>query len=114
MPRGGMLNHVHKHHDDHDLYYFSNTTKTDYDHHVLLRGAFTVEEWNPHTGTVTERNSKLLSYKGCLYTTLRLSLPSGTSTFFYAKPTDAPTGAVEVVESIGQLETEHDALMSEF
>lgn len=114
IPGGGMLNHIHKSHADHDVYYFSNTTKTDYEHHVLLRGAFTVEEWDPHTGRITERNSKLLSYKDRLYTTLRLSLPGGTSTFFYAKPIQNPPNVVEKVESIGELETQHDALMSEF
>ena len=114
MPGGGMLNHIHKKHEDHDVYYFSNTTKAAYKHHVLLRGAFTVEEWNPHTGDMTERSSKLLSYKDVLYTTLRLSLDSGTSTFFYAKPIQNPPNVVEKVESIRHLQSEHAALMSEF
>lgn len=114
IPGGGMLNHIHKRHTDYDLYYFSNTTKSNYDHHVLLRGAFTVEEWNPHTGTITKRNSKLLSYRDCTYTTLRLSLHSGSSTFFYATPLQDLPGVIEKVESIGRLETEQDALMSEF
>lgn len=114
IPGGGMINHIHKKHDTHDVYYFSNTTKTDYDHHVLLRGAFTVEEWDPHTGTITERNSKLLSYKGVPYTTLRLSLSSGSSTFFYARALKNLPDVMEKVDTIGELETEHHALMSEF
>lgn len=114
IPGGGMLNHIHKHHEDHDVYYFSNSSDHAYDHHVLLRGAFDVEEWNPHTGACTERSSKLLSYKGCLYTTLRLSLQSGASTFFYARPLRELPSEVECVTSIQHLQSQHDALMTEF
>ncbi|MBQ3483325.1 MAG: hypothetical protein IJA78_04030 [Clostridia bacterium] len=116
MPGGGMLNHIHKRDDssDTDIYYFSNTTDTDYNHHVLLRGAFSVEEWNPHTGEMQARKSKFLSYKGEIYTTLRLTLPSCTSTFFLATPAKADEGAVEEIASIHLLRSEHAALMSEF
>ncbi len=114
IPGGGMLNHIHKKYDDCDLYYFSNTTKATYNHHVLLRGAFSVEEWNPHTGAITQRQSKLLSYKGELYTNLRLTLGSCTSTFFYAKPINTQNVQAEVIESIHHLQSEHAALMSEF
>jgi hypothetical protein len=114
IPGGGMLNHIHKHHKDHDIYYFTNTSDSSYNHHVLLRGAFSVEEWNPHTGKITERNSRLLSYKNCLYTTLRLSLDSGSSTFFYATPKAPVDSEIEIIESIGHLQTQHDTLMTEF
>ena len=114
IPGDGMLNHIHKKYEDHDLYYFSNTTKATYNHHVLLRGAFAVEEWDPHTGKITERQSKLLSYKGEPYTNLRLTLTPCTSAFFYAKPIAADTARLEVIESIRHLQSEHAALMSEF
>lgn len=114
IPGDGMLNHIHKKYEGHELYYFSNTTKATYNHHVLLRGAFAVEEWNPHTGKITERQSKLLSYKGELYTNLRLTLTPCTSAFFYATPITADTAQPEVIESIQHLQSEHAALMSEF
>ncbi|MBQ8356898.1 MAG: hypothetical protein IJX39_03720 [Clostridia bacterium] len=113
MPGGGMINHIHKRHNDCDIYYFSNTTQAEYNHHVLLRGAFSVEEWNPHTGEISTRKSRLLSYKGEYYTNLRLTLKSCASTFFCATPI-AVEGEVEKIDSINRLQSEHAALMSEF
>ncbi|MBE6701936.1 MAG: hypothetical protein E7585_00770 [Ruminococcaceae bacterium] len=114
MPGGGMLNHIHKRYDDCEIYYFSNTTVADYNHHVLLRGAFTVEEWNPHTGKTQARNSKLLSYQGEVYTTLRLTLKQCSSTFFHAVPLEKVPNGIEKINSIQHLQSEHAALMSEF
>ena len=114
IPGGGMLNHIHKHHEDADIYYFSNTSDKGYRHHVLLRGAFTVEEWNPHTLEMRARTCGFLSYKGEIYTTLRLTLDSCASTFFIATPTDTQGAEVTEIRSIDHLCSEHAALMSEF
>jgi hypothetical protein len=114
MPGGGMLNHIHKKHGEADIYYFSNTTNEGYNHHVLLRGAFNVEEWNPHTGKMRGRTCGFLRYQGEIYTTLRLTLGSCTSTFFYALPADTEGAEVTEIHSIDHLRSEHAALMSEF
>lgn len=117
FPGGGMLNHIHKHRDGAEIYYFSNTTKLEYNHHVLLRGAYTVTECDPHTGDVRARKHKFLRFKGEIYTNLRLTLPSSASTFFYATPTHADAGELQEIEeirSIEHLRGEHAALMSEF
>ena len=114
MPGGGMLNHIHKKHGEADIYYFSNTTVNDYNHHVLLRGAFNVEEWNPHTGKMHGRTCGFLRYRGEIYTTLRLTLDSCTSTFFYALPADTAGAEITDIRSIEHLRSEHAALMSEF
>ena len=114
MPGDGMLNHIHKHHEDCDIYYFSNTTKEAYNHHVLLRGAFSVEEWDPYTGHIVSRNSKLLSYKGEIYTNLRLTLQACSSTFFVTKPLKTVPDGIEIIRSIHRLQSEQAMLMSEF
>lgn len=114
IPGGGMLNHIHKHNADHDVYYFSNTTEKGYNHHVLLRGAFAVEEWNPHTGEMRHRTCGFLSYRGEIYTTLRLTLPESASTFFLATPACTDGQEIAEVRSIENLRSEHAALMSEF
>ena len=81
---------------------------------MLLRGAFEVEEWNPHTVEMRRRTCGLLSFGGEIYTTLRLTLESCRSTFFLATPID-PTGAeITKIHSIDHLRSEHAALMSEF
>jgi hypothetical protein len=114
IPGGGMLNHIHKHHEDAEIYYFSNTSDKCYNHHVLLRGAFKVEEWNPHTLEMRPRTCGFLSYKGEVYTTLRLTLDSCTSTFFVANPVDTEGAEITEIDSIKNLRSEHAALMSEF
>ncbi len=113
IPGGGMLNHIHKAHDGYDIYYFSNSTQSDYNHHVLLRGCLSVEEWDPHNGIARSRKCRQISYLGARYTTLRLTLASGASTFFVTTPTDKAEDAIEVA-SIDRLRSDHAALMSEF
>lgn len=114
VPGNGMLTHIHKRVDGDDIYYFSNTTNKEYNHHVLLRGAHTVEEWNPFTGGIVARNAKFFTYKNTLYTDLRLTLLPNTSVFFYAKDAAPGTGKPEEIRSIDALRSEHAMLMSEF
>ena len=114
IPGGGMLNHIHKKQEDGDIYYFSNTTSKEYNHHVLLRGAFAVEEWNPHDGGTRKRTCGFLSYRREIYTTLRLTLAPCTSTFFYATPADTEGAQITEIDSVKNLRSEHAALMSEF
>lgn len=115
FPGGGMLDHIHKRFGDTDVYYFSNTTAEDYNHHVLLRGALAVEEWDPQTGETRERHAKFLSYRGMIYTDLRLTLPADTSLFFVGKPVEKKEiKEVTPITSIERLRSEHAALMSEF
>lgn len=117
FPGGGMMGHIHKHRGDADVYYFANTTKLEYNHHVLLRGAFDVEECNPYTGEWRERKRKFFRYKGKIYTNLRLTLAPSESVFFYATKaplTEEEAAATEEIASIDHLRGEHAALMSEF
>ena len=114
FPGGGMLNHIHKRHADCDIYYFSNTTPQEYNHHVLLRGRFDIEEWNPHTGETAVRQSRLFRYRGELYTDLRLVLPSCASTFFIGTSRTAVDDVIEEIEAIHDLQSDHSALTSEF
>ncbi|MBR7181723.1 MAG: hypothetical protein IKD28_02945 [Clostridia bacterium] len=114
FPGGGMLNHIHKRKGGCDIYYFSNTTQTPYNHHVLLRGAFDIEEWNPHSGAITARTSKLFRYRGELYTDLRLTLAPCASLFFVGTPRAEMDGEIEEISSILNLQSPHAALMSEF
>ena len=114
FPGGGTLNHIHKQTDNGDVFYFANTTDREYNHHVLLRGVHEVEEWNPHTGEITPRKSKLISYLGELYTNVRLTLPPDSSTFFCTVKGDATGQPITEVDSIDRLQSEHAMLMSEF
>ena len=75
FPGGGMQGHIHKYHDEGDIYYFSNTSDLEYNHHVLLRGAHLPEIWDPHTGNIKKQKSRLYRYLGEVYTYLRLTLP---------------------------------------
>ena len=114
FPGSGMINHIHKRRGNIDIYYFSNTTQTPYNHHVLLRGAFDIEEWNPHSGAITARTSKLFRYRGELYTDLRLTLAPCSSLFFVGTPRAEMDGEIEEISSILNLQSPHAALMSEF
>ena len=113
FPDGGMFNHIHKRTDEGDIYYFSNATDTDYDHHLLLRGAVDADEWNPHTGEIQARPERFISYLGKTYTYLRLQLPAHTSTFFVATPV-SPDRDLPEMTVIQNLESEQAKLNTEF
>ncbi|MBE6555208.1 MAG: hypothetical protein E7663_03090 [Ruminococcaceae bacterium] len=114
FPGGGMISHIHKRDDDGDVYYFTNTTNVEYNHHVLLRGAHEVEKWDPHTGEITPHKHRFFRYRGEVYTNLRLTLPEGASVFFRTTPADTASEDMVEIESIHNLQSEHAALMSEF
>ncbi|MBR7111504.1 MAG: hypothetical protein IKC75_01060 [Clostridia bacterium] len=114
FPDGGMFQHIHKSHEYGDVYYFANGTDVDYNHHLLLRGAHDVDEWNPHTGEIRPRKEKFISYLGEIYTDLRLTLPAHTSTLFVTVPIAPPRGEIPVITSIDALESDHAAITSEF
>ena len=113
FPDGGMFNHIHRRCDEGDIYYFSNATDTDYDHHLLLRGANDVDEWDPHTGCIHARPERFVSYLGETYTYLRLQLPAHTSTFFVAVPV-SPDRDLPEMTVIQNLESEQAKLNTEF
>jgi hypothetical protein len=60
------------------------------------------------------RTCGFLSYRGEIYTTLRLTLPESASTFFLATPACTDGQEIAEVRSIENLRSEHAALMSEF
>ena len=114
FPDGGMFQHIHKRADDGDVYYFTNGTDVTYNHHLLLRGAHDVDEWNPHTGEIRPRAEKFIVYRGEVYTDLRLTLPAHTSTLFVTTPVKTPTEDLPVITSIDLLESDHAMYTSEF
>ncbi len=114
FPDGGMFQYIHKRTDEGDIYYFTNGTDAPYNHHLLLRGAHDVDEWDPHTGGIRPRAEKFISYRGEVYTDLRLTLPAHTSTFFVTTPVAAPQDTLPHVTSIDALESDHAMYTSEF
>lgn len=114
FPDGGMFQHIHKRTDEGDIYYFTNGTDVLYNHHLFLRGAHDVDEWNPHTGKPRGRAEKFVSYRGEIYTDLRLTLPPHTSTFFVTSPVSVAERDLSSMRTIDSLESEHAQYTSEF
>ncbi len=83
---GGVFNYIHKHHDNCEVYYVSNTTVKDYSGHILISGYHEVEEWNPHTGKIKQFNEQLTTISGNPYTTFSASIPHDTSVFYVCRP----------------------------
>ncbi len=114
FPGGGMQSHIHKRHDGGDIYYFSNTSDLEYNHHVLLRGAHLPEIWDPHTGSIQKQKSRLYSYLGEIYTYLRLTLPAQHSTFICTSRYTPEGEEIPELKSIDHLQSVRALRMSEF
>lgn len=81
MLKGGVFGYIHKKQDDSDIYFFSNSTSADYDGDILLRGEMNPEIWDPYTGKIKRAEYEKVTYRGKIYTKLKLKLKSGTSVF---------------------------------
>ena len=115
FPDGGMFQHIHKRQEYGDVYYFANGTDVTYNHHLLLRGAHDVDEWNPYTGEIRPRAEKFITYKGEIYTDLRLTLEAHKSTLFVTNPLpNMSAEGLPEITSIDALESDHAAHTSEF
>ena len=79
--KGGVFGCLHKRQENCDVYFFSNSTKADYDGEVLLRGNLNPELWNPHTGKIKRAENELVNYRGEVYTKVKLKLDSAESVF---------------------------------
>ena len=83
---GGVFNYIHKHYDDCEVYYVSNTTVKDYAGHIVITGSQEVEEWNPHTGKIRQFNERFGYVGGEVYTSIEATIPHDTSVFYVCRP----------------------------
>ncbi|MCI8388001.1 MAG: hypothetical protein HFE63_05990 [Clostridiales bacterium] len=81
MLKSGVFGCLHKRQDGCDVYFLSNSTATDYEGSVLLRGELNPELWNPHNGKIKRADFELVNYRGEVYTKLSIKLPSAESMF---------------------------------
>ncbi len=82
----GLFSYIHKVRDGKDLYFFANSSDNVIETDVLLRGRLKLEEWDPHTGTVS--NISKVSYlreNGQVYTRCHMQLKPVTSTLWIGR-----------------------------
>jgi hypothetical protein len=78
----GGLTYLHKIKDGRDIYFFANSSERKVDTAVVLRGPKNLVIWDPHTGERRSAHAEQSSVSGNPVTTVRLSLPPFTSTFY--------------------------------
>ncbi len=81
METKGVFGCLHKKQEGCDVYFFSNSTASDYDGTVLLRGELNPELWNPHNGRIRRAEYERVNYRGEVYTKLPLKLAAAESVF---------------------------------
>jgi len=81
LSKGCSMNYIHKKFAGNDIYYFTNTTSSDYKGSVLLKGRHSPEEWNPYTGKTRKMAGSLVRFRGEIYTMIELTLEASTCTF---------------------------------
>ena len=82
--KGGNLSYIHKVVEGRDVYFFGNSSDTEVDTHVRLRGKMNLEWWDPHTGTITPAESSPDGAGGEPSTRVRLRLGPVRSVFLVA------------------------------
>ena len=78
----GALTYIHKVKNDHDIYFFANSSSKAIDTKVVLRGKKALRIWNPHTGGQEAAELTESEANGQPVTTVRLVLPAVSSLFF--------------------------------
>ena len=100
---GGVFNYIHKHHEDCEVYYVSNTTVKDYAGHIVILGAHEVEEWNPHTGKIRRIGERHGYVGGNVYTSIEASIAHDTSVFYVCRPKNKLSDDTKHFDDFGTL-----------
>jgi hypothetical protein len=82
---GGNLSCLHKTIGGRDVYFFANSSDTQVDTTVTLRGGLEPELWDPHTGTIGPVEHTRATADGEPLCRVRLQLPAVRSTFVVSR-----------------------------
>ena len=82
----GKFSYIHKINHGRDIYYFANSSNQTVETDVLLRGELSLEEWDPHTGSIVkEIKTGYVDRQGQLFTKFSLGLEPVTSIFYITR-----------------------------
>ena len=82
----GNFSYIHKVIDGRQLFFFANSSETEVDSPVHLRGRWQLERWNPHTGEIATQPSTPTTVSGQDVTTTSLRLAPVHSVFLVERP----------------------------
>jgi hypothetical protein len=83
--KGGNLSYIHKTLDGRDVYFLANSSDTSFETAVRIRGEHDLEQWNPHTGAITECMHTHITDAGNAVTIVPLRFPPVHSVFLISK-----------------------------
>lgn len=83
--RGGNLAYIHKVIENRDVYFIANSSRTDYDLAITLRGKHVLEIWNPHTGAIEPISVTCEEKMGTAITCVQMPLGAVQSRFLVTK-----------------------------
>ena len=93
--QNGSLTYIHKVLDGHDLFFFANTSDTDIDTTVELRGEYDdLWIWDPHTGTREKASTTLTGEGTDAVTQVQLSLDGVESVFLVQQTVEQLIGDI--------------------
>jgi hypothetical protein len=82
----GKFSYIHKIKSGKDIYYFANSSDETIETEVLLRGALSLENWNPHNGNTSKLDGcKVIENADQIYSKCHLKLDPVSSTFWVTK-----------------------------
>jgi hypothetical protein len=83
---GQKLRYIHKVTDEAEMFFFANPGGTKVDATVRLRGKFTLEAWDPHSGGISVPEFTTAIEDGQSITRVKLALGAARSQFIIGKP----------------------------
>ena len=83
--KGGNLSYIHKTADGRDIYFIANSSDTALNTAVHLRGELDLEQWDPHTGAISECMHTHTTDTGEAVTIVPLQFPPVHSVFLVTK-----------------------------
>ena len=82
---GGNLSYIHKTIDGREAYFLANSSDTEFETAVHLRGELDPEQWDPHTGAISECMHTHTTDAGSAVTIVTLRFPPVHSVFLVSK-----------------------------
>ena len=104
FPYGGLINSIHKEHNGLDIFFFSNTTSSEYHGYAFIKGKFKPRVYNPYNKKRVRLDYKHVNFKGCVYTAVDIRLLSGESRFILGKITQEIASESNEYPNINSLE----------
>ena len=104
FPGGGTVNRIHKKRGELDIYFFSNTTDSNYNRYAFIKGGISPVALDPISGKRKKIGYRYVEYKNEIYTAVHLDLEACGCIFILSLGNNVPKRKITNIPKIKSIE----------